>query len=177
VIFCTSIPEKVDEALKSRCSIVWFSPLSTAHILQLVRRVVDAEGVKIDRDVMADIAEVSNGNARTALRHLEQIIPLDGASQVKYLANNKIMEDGEEDIINLVRAFYRGIPWDELMKQMKFLKGSPKVEVFRNTLLSYGVTMLSSKHDGMMVKKLNQMLEPWYDYNIAVVQLGKIYML
>ena len=80
-IFILSVnnEQKLNEAVRSRCTPFRFRPLSKSEIGQMLRRVLENEGIKLKRteeesQAIFQIIEESRGDMRKALNILEKII-------------------------------------------------------------------------------------------------------
>ena len=63
----------VRPALRSRCSIIRFKPISPPHVFGLMKRVAETEGIRYEPKAFDIIASASNGSAREALIMLDQV--------------------------------------------------------------------------------------------------------
>jgi len=69
-MFCTNRPNKLDNALKSRCFIFELSPFFQHETLKLLRRICEGEGWKLPREVLVRVANESRGVPREAIKRL-----------------------------------------------------------------------------------------------------------
>jgi len=105
---------EIISALLSRCHLFVLESLTEDEILQIISR-VDTNGVKIKKPVLAYIAQISQGDARVALRDLELLMQ-SGEKQIDIEKSQTILQskaasydkDGEEHY-NLISAFHKAI--------------------------------------------------------------------
>ena len=103
---------EIISALLSRCHLFVLESLSTQEILQIVER-VDTQKVKIEKSVLQYIAEISQGDARVALRDLELLLQ-SGKQQIDLEQSQTILQakaasydkNGEEHY-NLISALQK----------------------------------------------------------------------
>jgi DNA polymerase III subunit gamma/tau len=69
-------PETIPETVKSRCMLVPFRRLGKDVIAKRIREVAQDWGLALEEPLVAHIAEMADGNLRTALTILEQTIAL-----------------------------------------------------------------------------------------------------
>lgn len=72
-ILCTTNPEKIPETVLSRLVRVNFSKATVEQIIASLRRVVDAEGIRIDEETIRLVAQVADGSFRDAHKILYQL--------------------------------------------------------------------------------------------------------
>ena len=73
-ILLTTNPEKLKPQLKNRCQIFKLKTIETDVLSKLLRRVTKAEGTLLPKKSCKEIAEVSNGYPREALKITEQVL-------------------------------------------------------------------------------------------------------
>ena len=65
---------EVNPALLSRCRIFTFKPLSKDNIMSILKKALKESSVIFSQEALQDLAELSGGDARTALNSLEEAI-------------------------------------------------------------------------------------------------------
>jgi DNA polymerase III subunit gamma/tau len=73
-IFATTHAHKVPPTILSRCQRLDFRRISVMEIIQQLEKIVTAEKLKVDRDVLVSIARSSDGALRDAESVLDQLI-------------------------------------------------------------------------------------------------------
>jgi DNA polymerase-3 subunit gamma/tau len=76
IILVSTRPETIPETVKSRCMLVPFRRLGKDVIAKRIREVAQDWGLALEEPLVAHIAEMADGNLRTALTILEQTIAL-----------------------------------------------------------------------------------------------------
>lgn len=71
VLFLTTVPDKIDKALRSRCMWLQLSAVNKLTIMKLLARVCRLEGIIISMQAMSKISEYCDGSIRDALSMLE----------------------------------------------------------------------------------------------------------
>lgn len=99
-ILVTTEPEKIPGTVKSRLMEFSFRKVSTAEILDRMMRIVDIENISVSPQLLAYIADRSDGSVRDALMMLDQCWRADISDKDDFLEMI-----GEEDIApELIRA-------------------------------------------------------------------------
>ena len=96
---------EVNSALLSRCRVFVLAKLESADIATLLRRAVDdprglAGRVTADDDALKLIADVADGDARTALNALELAV---GAAKPPAKAGKPVVDDPAQEVVHLRR--------------------------------------------------------------------------
>ncbi len=73
-IFATTHPHKVPPTILSRCQRLDFRRITTNEIIAQLAKIVAAEGVSVDKDVLVAIARASDGGLRDAESILDQLV-------------------------------------------------------------------------------------------------------
>ena len=77
-IFCTTAPEKVIEAIRSRCQQHDFRRVRAALLVDHFARVCQAEGVEAERAALEMVARAADGSVRDGLSRLDQVLTFAG---------------------------------------------------------------------------------------------------
>ncbi len=75
-ILATTNPESLPQTILSRCQHFAFSKISKKALISRINYVLDNEKIKIDENVITEIADLSDGGLRDALSILDQLITL-----------------------------------------------------------------------------------------------------
>ncbi len=105
---------EIISALLSRCHLFVLESLNTTEILEIVSR-VKTGNIKIDKSVLKYIADISQGDARVALRDLELLLQ-SGEKEIELATAQTILQskaaiydkDGEEHY-NLISALHKAV--------------------------------------------------------------------
>jgi putative ATPase len=118
---------EINAPLLSRCKVLTLKPLRVEQVVTLLRRAVnDSErgvgdlGVVCDDELLAEIAEWAEGDARRALNLLEQSLALCpvtdgrrllGAREVREAAQHRVLlfDKGREEHYNVISAFIKSL--------------------------------------------------------------------
>jgi putative ATPase len=118
---------EVNAPLLSRCKVLTLRPLRVEQVVTLLRRAVEDHergvgdlGVVCDDELLAEIAEWAEGDARRALNLLEQSLALcpvtDGqrrlsAREVREAAQHRVLlfDKGREEHYNVISAFIKSL--------------------------------------------------------------------
>ena len=72
-ILSCNYSSKIIDPIQSRCAIFRFKPLGKEDILQLLKKIAEKEGLKVQGNALEIIAEISEGDARRAVNLLQAI--------------------------------------------------------------------------------------------------------
>ena len=73
-ILCTTEPQKVPDTIVSRCFHINFNLATEEEIVHSLKRIIDAEKIKIDEDSLYSIAQMADGGFRDAAKILEEVV-------------------------------------------------------------------------------------------------------
>ncbi|MFH1710438.1 MAG: DNA polymerase III subunit gamma/tau [bacterium] len=79
-ILATTEPQKVPVTIASRCQRLDFRRLSNPEIIAQIKKIADAEGIKIDDGAASLIARNSEGSMRDAISLFDQLVSFSGKS-------------------------------------------------------------------------------------------------
>lgn len=68
--FCTTVPSKIPETVRSRCTPLKLKPVGNADLTRLLAEVIEAEGLKLSKDILSLVVQSAAGSARQALVNL-----------------------------------------------------------------------------------------------------------
>ena len=110
-ILCTTESHKVPATIQSRCQRFDFRNIPTRLIVEHLQRVVNAEKVKANEDLLFQIASLGNGSMRDALSLLDRLIASRNAEEVTLqlqLLNEMLGLPPSQRITELIDAFADG---------------------------------------------------------------------
>jgi len=139
-ILCTTEPEKLLPTIRNRCTQYEVSSLRSKEIIILLNKIIKEEGKRVSREVIIEIARISEGCPRKALVILDSVIDIeDREKQVE--AINDFSVD-EKQIIELCRALIKKSKWIEVVNILKGIDEEP--EKIRYAVLGYMTNILLS---------------------------------
>ena len=173
---CTTNPEKLIKAIKTRTTEVQFSSLEPKYISRLVRRTAREENIELDPSVAEEIVDVCQGSARGALVALEKVAKLDKDAALKLLrSNNGEIEAEEGKTLDLCRALTRkDRTWGDVCECLKGVyEDESDWEKIRYQVLGYAnAILLQGKENPSVALLVECFSEPFYDSGKAGVTLA-----
>ena len=118
-ILCTTDPQKVIKTIKTRCTKYKVNSLNDNQMEEMIDWVLKESDMDIDKEIIEEIIDVSDGCPREALVVLNSIIDLEPDKMLNAIQGN---EAGKE-IVDLCRAMLKGQSWKQLSNILKGLKG------------------------------------------------------
>jgi DNA polymerase III subunit gamma/tau len=117
-ILATTDPQKIPTTILSRCQRFDFKKITDEIILEKLNDIVKEEKIIIDKDVLIEIARISDGGLRDAIGLLDQLH--------SYVEEKIVIEDFNE-IVGLVNKkdlelFLENLKTSNLEKTMEYLK-------------------------------------------------------
>lgn len=165
-ILCTTNPSKIPAALKSRCTMFNTYALEENQVLEVMRRVLKEEKVKVPEAVQKQIARDCLGSSRTALVILEKIMDM---PEAKMLAAAKQAAEHESQTIELCRLLMKG-SWKEVAPVLKTLTDEP--ETVRRSILGYFTSILLNSGHSRAAEVLTEFTSHFYDSGKAGLTLA-----
>ena len=78
-LICNHISQ-INDAIKSRCSLFWFKPLTSPEVVNVIKRICSNENIKIQsveneeaRDPIEQLVTINKGNLKRCITHLQAI--------------------------------------------------------------------------------------------------------
>lgn len=165
---CTTNPEKILPALKTRCTQISLSPLNEDDMLKLLRRVVKAEGKKLSGMAYETIIENSDGSPRKALVSLESILYLDNEDDILIA----IEKTSSSATIDLCRALLNeDLDWQDIAKIITGLE-TTDWESVRHAVLGYMGAVVLKNPRKRAIHAIEHFSEPFYNTNKAGLVLA-----
>ena len=172
IIFCTTEPDAMPKALRSRCKTITIKPMTEKAIYQNLQRVAKAEGININNDDLQKIAKHSDNSARVSLQILETYT-LNGCNIDKAISmNGGTGDEMKADTITLCRAIVsRSDEWSMVVDFCTKYKGQS--EPVRQAILGYlKACLLKARNRTERVRFASLMecfLEPHYSCSDAAL--------
>ena len=165
---CSSEPNKLIKAIKSRCTPINFKLLNNDELLLILNRVVKKEKVTIDKEILETIAENAEGSPRNALVLLEKVIDIENKKEAIEIIKNGIIDEDDAEIIELARALLdTKNTWKEIAKILKKLKENNKLdepETVRYIVLGYmSAVLLNGSMNKRAAIALESFSEPTFN--------------
>lgn len=101
-ILCTTEIHKVPTTIISRCQRFDFKRIGVSEITKKLSDIAKSEKIKIDKNVLEDIARHSEGHMRDAESLLGQVISIGGAEITREEADLVIPRSDMNEIVNLI---------------------------------------------------------------------------
>lgn len=178
-MLCTTDPSKLIKAVRSRCTEIKFSSLSSNEIVLLLKRVNKKEQLNIKSEVLEDISENCEGSPRNALVLLEKVAGAETDKEIKEIIKAGAVNDEDMEVIELARALINEQKqWKDIAIILKKLQENGKLdnpETVRYIILGYMNSILIS---GKLMKRaaiaLEAFSEPTYNTGKAGITLACI---
>lgn len=136
-MLATTDPDRINTAVRNRCTVFNLKPIADEEIVTLVRRVAKAEGIRLGKGVKDKIAEVAGGSARRALVILHQIRGIRPADQLDKVEDS----DEQAKAIELCRALLdTRTTWNKISGILSSLEED--AESVRYAVLGYASSVL-----------------------------------
>lgn len=141
---CTTDPQKLSTAIKTRCTILTTEVPTEAEMIRRLSLIVDEEKLDVDDEVIEAIANKSESVPRRALKLLDKVtgIQTDKALVIIQSENSGDLED--PNILAICRGLLEGNSWSAIANNLKNVKGSD-VEGIRRQILGYMAAVLVNK--------------------------------
>ena len=157
---CTTDPQKLLPAFKSRCIQYNFESLSERQIYKVLLRVVEKEAVNASENVLESISENCQGSPRNALVLLEKIIGMEPEKAIKVIQSGLIEDSAVKD---LCRGLLKGISWKECAEILRGLNDVDPEKV-RYAVIGYmNAVLLNGKQDDQAAQIIYEFREPFYN--------------
>ncbi len=167
---CTTDPQKLLKAVRTRCSEYPFVSLKPKEITKVVKGVMEKEGIELDPDVIAEISTSAEGSPRRAVKLMSKVVGIPDVDE----ALDIIMAGADEDtpeVRNLCQALLKGEQWPKVSKILKAVKGEDP-ENIRRAVLGYMTAVLLNKKDNQAALVIEEFSEPTYNTGFPGVVLA-----
>ncbi len=81
-ILCTTEPHKVPSTIISRCVHITFNKATTPELVRAFQRISKGEGLDVDKEVLSEIANLSDGSFRDGTKILEELAIAAGKKKI-----------------------------------------------------------------------------------------------
>ena len=185
-ILATTNPEKLLDTIKSRTVRVSFKKASSAEIIKSLSKVLEAEKIKYQKEVLELVSKNVDGSFRDAKKILEEML-IDGDVDNLEKAQNFLLHKSEFNIEEIFKNLYK----KDLKESFKLLnnaenKGIPSKSVYtqiidklKNYLLSeegYKDNIINNFTKGDLIKITEIFIECWNRYQNDVSEYMPLYI-
>ena len=131
---CTTEPNKLLKTIKGRCTQYTLSSFTRVKLVGLLKKICEEEGVKFEPKIYREIADVSDGSARNALKILDQIIDVPEGTNLSDMILDASVQ--ETQVIEICRMMLEGkSDWGAISKALKSINSEP--ENIRRAIVNY----------------------------------------
>jgi DNA polymerase III gamma/tau subunit len=134
-MICSTNPGKIPKTIISRCLRYDLKPVSEDDLAELLLRVIDAEKLDVNADVLEAIVEEAQGSPRQALQFLELCNFSETASEARAAMRSAAQSREAIDLCKFLVSGGRG-GWAEAMRLLKAM-GDFEAEGVRITIVNY----------------------------------------
>ncbi len=132
---CTTRADKVPETIKTRCITFILKPVDELLIYDLLEKVVKAEDLSTNSEILEIVAENSGGSPRQALANLELCISAKNANEARLLMQTALQQKGPIDLARLLIS--RTKPsWVQIVKTINSIENT-EAESIRIVISNY----------------------------------------
>ena len=153
---CNDVWQSKLAPLRAKCKLVEMKALSTLHILELLKRISEKEGINKNISFLSQIALKSQGDIRAAINDLQSY-----AHDHNILVDISEKRDVEENIFNILKRLFK--------------EREPFLELFDNTKLSLDEIFLWIEENIPREYKNEALAKAYYALGNADVFRGRIY--
>lgn len=156
-ILATTDPQNMGKAILSRCTTVKLEALPPRIIKQLVNEIAEAEEKPLDASVAEEIARLSDGLPREAVKLLDAVLGMDAESAIQALASVKTSESTIKDLCKELMGQAR---WKTVHPMLTNLCVDP--EGSRLAILGYLSACVLREADSYLIALLANFTENYY---------------
>lgn len=160
---CTTDPQMLSTALKSRCTTLTLKPIDTDEMPKYLRKVCRLEKLNVEPDLLEAIAEKTEGVPREALGLLDMVVgKTEEEAQDIIRMYNGCAGETDPDIKALCQLFLKGGDWKAYAEILKKIKGSD-AESVRRSVLGYMSAVLLNSGNRKAATVLQDFSEPLFN--------------
>lgn len=156
---CTTDPQKLLPTVRDRCTQLNVGPLVPRDMASLLKRVVKAEGERLDKNTYKRIIKESDGHPRAALQMLDLVLRVPEERRAEIVL--QIAEEQTQSI-ELCRALLSHKGWKFVSNILNGLKGQD-AESIRRHVLGYAQSVLLKEDNELAARVIEEFYEPLYD--------------
>ena len=171
-ILATTELQKVPSTIISRCQVFSFKRIPTDVIVEKLKKICKKEKIKIDENILFNIASSSNGGMRDSLSMLDKLFSYAGNEITMddyYDLNEIISENDIKDLSNYILSgnvskFVEKINEYDSMGKNLILIVNQIINFYRNTIINYYINNKKEKIDISLILKVNLLfIEKMFD--------------
>jgi len=159
---CTTNPEKLIKALKSRCTIIQFNIIKKEKLYRLVRKISRREDKEIEKEVLEEITYQCEGSARNALVLLEKILDIENKADALKIVSQGIDETPPEIKELCKQLIGREPSWKKIAEILTAVENKD-VESIRYMILGYMSKAVLKSGNRKAAIIMESFLDPFYD--------------
>ncbi len=154
-IFATTQSNKVLPTILSRCQRFDFRRIPVLEIIGQLEKITDAEGIKIDREVLAAIARSSDGALRDAETVLDQVISISGGNVSLKDVISLLGVVEQDTLFEMAEKIIKREPAGALELFNRVLDEGKEPEVFWQNLIEHYRNLMVARIAGPDVKLID----------------------
>lgn len=168
-ILCTTDPQKIISTIRDRCYSFQTELLSEDRLLELIDRVLKAEGKELPEKIKEHVASKADGSARSCLVMLDKIIDVP-ESDLSDISN--IIDEEESEIKQLCQYFLKKnkLQWKGIASILKKINREP--ETIRHAILAYMNVVLLNSENPQAALIIDCFKDPFYNSGKAGLTLA-----
>lgn len=160
---CTSQPEKIDKAIKTRITGIELKAVPEAQLTTLIGSVADSEGLEYREGDFKAIAKAAKGSARNALVYLNQLQACGFDRSVLADLANSVDEKHNAFPLCAALMWPKNGKWSDVYALVDGIEDE-ELEAVRWMLLRYAAScMKDTKHCGAARNLIEGMFVPFFD--------------
>lgn len=153
-ILCTTEVHKVPTTIISRCQRFDFKRISTADVVKKLNHIVNAEKIKINKEILEAIARFSGGHMRDAESTLGQIVSIGGKEITREEADLVIPRSDLGEAINLIELLSKKDAAAGIRLINKLIDEGIDLKIFLSDLIEILRKLLLIKINPALAQKL-----------------------
>lgn len=167
-VLCTTDPDKLLPTIRSRCVSFQVKKLDERQMVRLLHRVSSAEGTRLERSVLAAIADRADGHSRDALQILEKVLSAPEVSRMLVVEESDTLK---ATTVRLVQALLGNQGWKSVASEIEKIK-EDDLEQARRGVLAYCTRVLMGGENDRAGEMLEEFAEPFFSSGIAGLTLA-----
>ena len=167
-VLCTTDPDKLLPTIRGRCVAFQVQRLTEREMVRLLHKVSSAEGARVDRQVLAAIADRADGHSRDALQILEKVLAVQADDRMGVVEDSETLKS---TTTRLVQALLGQRGWRAVAEEIKKI-GDDDLEQVRRGVLGYCTRVLTGGDNDKAGEILEEFAEPFFNSGLAGLVLA-----
>ena len=162
-VLCTTNPEKLIKTITNRTQTFTVKSLPSPQIVELLKNICEKEKVEFPANILREIAKVSGGSCRAALKLLDQVIDIENDDEVLKSIQNAVVS--EASLLNICKLLIEESTgkWPEMAKYIKGMEDDDQ-EGIRIGIINYLTKVILGRNNAdTLVEMLSLFLDNTYD--------------